>query len=182
MRVILSFTEQQYSLVRKHLFTSKKEQGCFLFVTSDMDTSLILLNVKDVHLIGASGWSYQSGFHLELDEQEKVKVMLEARKYNCDLVECHSHCFSGLATFSPSDVHGLDEFVQYIWWKLPGKIYGAIVFTKSDVWGQIWRPKETAYIPISEIRVVDSRGNFKRVGKAFVKKSLFNIFKRWNND
>lgn len=178
MRVTLSFTEQQYSLVRKHLFTGKKEQGCFLFVTSDMDTSSILLNVKDVHLIEAFGWSYQSGFHLELDEQEKVKVMLKAREYECDLIECHSHRFSGLAAFSPSDTHGLDEFVQYVWWKLPGKIYGAIVFTKSDVRGQIWLPKEAVSIPISEIRVIDNRGNFKRVGKAFVKKSLFNIFKR----
>ncbi|MDD5464914.1 MAG: hypothetical protein PHP73_01005 [Candidatus Omnitrophica bacterium] len=182
MRVILFLTEQQYNLVRSHLFKGKKEQGCFLFVNSIMDAQLIELKVKDVHKVEAGGWSYQSGCHLELEEKEKVKVMLKAREYGCDLIECHSHRFGGLATFSPSDIHGLSEFVRYIWWKLPGKIYGAVVFTKSDVRGQIWLPKQENSVFISEIKVIDNKGNFKRLCGVPIKKSFFNIIKRRNND
>jgi len=181
MHVALFFTEQQYNLIRLHLFKGKKEQGCFLFVSSTIDSPSIELKVKDIHKVEAYGWSHQSGCHLELEEKEKVKVMLKAREYACDLIECHSHRFDGSATFSPSDVHGLSEFVQYIWWKLPGKIYGAVVFTKSDIRGRIWLPKQDKPVSISEIKVIDSTGNFKTVGKAPIKKSLFNIFKRWNN-
>lgn len=182
MRVTLSFTEQQYSLVRTHLFKGKKEQGCFLFVGRTINTSSIELKVRDIHIIEATGWSYQSSFHLELDEKEKVKVMLKARQHDSDLIECHSHRLDGSSTFSPSDVHGLEEFVQYVWWKLSGKIYGAIVFTKSDVQGKIWLPKQNNPMSINEIKVFDNKDKFNIVGKSPIKKSLFNIFKRWNND
>lgn len=181
-RISITFMEQQYNYVRSHLFKGKQEQGCFLFASSSKDNSSIEVNIKDVHLIETGGWSFQSGFHLELREEEKVRVMQKARKLDCDLIECHSHRFNGAASFSPSDVQGLGEFVQYIWWKLPGKIYGAVVFTKSDINGQIWLPKQTMPVPISEIRIIDSKGDSKVIGKTFTKKSLFNIFKRRNYD
>jgi hypothetical protein len=182
MLVSLSFTEEQHRLVRQHLFKGRKEQGCFLFISSNIKGSAIELRVKDIHIIEAAGWSYQSGYHLELDEREKVNVMLKARESDCDLMECHSHRFNSVATFSPSDVHGLDEFVQYIWWKLPGKIYGAVVFTKTDTRGQIWLPRQVSPVSISEIKISDGAGNVKILGKAPAKKSFFNILKRWNND
>lgn len=166
MHTTLSFTKQQYDCVRTRLFRGKKEQGCFLFVTSHINGTLIELNVKDFHLIAVSGWSYQSGFHLELDEKEKIKIMIKARQQNCDVIECHSHRFSGSATFSPSDIHGLNEFVRYIWWKLPDKIYGAIVFTKSDAQGQIWLPKQRLPLPLNEICALDANGKRMLIGKS----------------
>lgn len=178
MLTALSFTEQQYNFVRQHLFKGRKEQGCFLFVTNTKRPSSIELDVKDIHIIGPGGWVYQSDCHLELDENEKVKVMLKARAYNYDLIECHSHRFGELAAFSPSDTYGLDEFIQYIWWKLPGKIYGAVVFTKSDVQGQIWLPKQVKSCLITEIRIRDDKGNTRILSRKPIKKTLFNILKR----
>lgn len=165
MHVSLLFTEQQYRCVRKHLFRGKKEQGCFLFVDGNIGTLAISLKVRDIHIVNADGWSYQSGFHLELDEMEKVKVMLKAREYDCALVECHSHRFNGEAYFSSSDVHGLEEFVRYVWWKLPGKIYGAVVFTKSDTKGQIWLPKHIKPLPLSEINIINAAGKVQIKGE-----------------
>ncbi|MFA6357400.1 MAG: hypothetical protein WCY09_01845 [Candidatus Omnitrophota bacterium] len=181
MFIALSFVERQYSLVRKHLFRGRKEQGCFLFVKSSIKPSSIEFEVKDIHAIGAGGWVYQSDCHLELDEREKVEVMLKAREYDCDLMECHSNRFNGPAAFSPSDVHGLDAFVQYVWWKLPNKLYGAVVFTKNGVRGQIWLPKQSKPLLINEIRVVDSAGKFKYIVGVPLKKSLLSIFRRWNH-
>ncbi|HHT9138306.1 MAG TPA: hypothetical protein ACFYEK_13825 [Candidatus Wunengus sp. YC60] len=182
MRTVLSFTSQQYNLIRAHLFRGKKEQGCFLFATSRINEPTIELNIKDIHLIESGGWSYQNGCHLELDEKEKVKVMLKAREYDSDLIECHSHRFNGSATFSPSDVQGLEEFVQYVWWKLPNKLYGAVIFTNNDAQGQIWLPKQSNPLLINEMVIVDKAGKFKRITKVSSRKSFFNIFRRHNYD
>ena len=81
--------------------------------------------------------------------------MVTARKKNYDLIECHSHCSDGVADFSPSDTHGLDEFIRYVWWKLPGKIYGALVWTENDVAGKVWLPQNNVPIIISEIRIIN---------------------------
>ena len=155
MIVIVSIPRQKYRYIRAHLFQGQKEEGCFLFVDTHFNGAVINLYVKKVHLIKADKWDHQSNFHLELKDEEKVKVMLMAKKFNYDLIECHSHRSSGVAKFSPSDTHGLEEFVQYIWWKLPGRIYGALVWTKNDIAGQVWLPKKNIPLSISEIRIIN---------------------------
>ena len=155
MIAMLSIPRQKYRFIRSHLFKGRKEQGCFLFVDANFYSTVINLFVKKVHLIKADKWAHQSDFHLELKDEEKVKVMLMAKKMNYDLIECHSHCSNGVARFSPSDVHGLDEFIRYVWWKLPGKIYGALVWTENDVAGQVWLPKKNVPLPLDEIRIVN---------------------------
>lgn len=154
MVVMLSIPRRKYRFIRSHLFKGQKEEGCFLFVDTSFNSAVIHLDVKEVHLIKPDKWDYQSDFHLELKDKEKVKVMLKAKKFNYDLIECHSHRSSGVANFSPSDAHGLDEFVRYVWWKLSGRIYGALVWTKNDIAGQIWLPKRSVPIPIREIRII----------------------------
>jgi len=155
MIVIVSIPRQKYRFIRAHLFKGQKEQGCFLFVDTHFSGAVVNLYVKEVHLIKADKWDHQSNFHLELKDEEKVKVMLKALKNNYDLIECHSHRSSGAASFSHSDAHGLEEFVQYIWWKLPGRIYGALVWTKNDIAGEVWLPKKSVPLSISEIRIIN---------------------------
>lgn len=154
MVVMVSIPRQKYRFIRSHLFKGQKEQGCFLFMYTHFNGAVINLYVKEVHLIKPDKWDHQSDFHLELKDKEKVKVMLKAKKFNYDLIECHSHRSSEVAKFSPSDVHGLDEFIRYVWWKLPGRIYGALVWTKNDIAGGVWLPKKSVPIPIREIRII----------------------------
>lgn len=155
MVAVVSIPRQKYRLIRSHLFKGQKEQGCFLFADIHLIHAIINLYVKEVHLIKADKWDYQGDSHLELKDEEKVKVMLKAKKFNYDLIECHSHRSSIVARFSHSDLHGLDEFIQYVWWKLPGRIYGALVWTKNDVAGLAWLPKKSIPIPIREIRIIN---------------------------
>ncbi|MFH1882189.1 MAG: hypothetical protein ABIL62_05705 [Planctomycetota bacterium] len=182
MHISLTFIAQHYNLVRAYLFKGKHEQGCFLFVDSSNDGSSITLRIKEIHFIGSDGWNFQSGYHLELNEEEKVRVMQKARELNCHLIECHSHRFGGIASFSPSDIKGLGEFVQYIWWKLPNKIYGAVVFTKNDLQGQIWLPKDEAPKRIAEITVVDKNHNIWVVNKEISRRPFYDILKRWRHE
>ena len=155
MVVLVSVARQKYRLIRAHLFKGHKEQACFLFADTHFNGGVIHLHVESVHFINKDKWDHQSEFNLELSEAEKVKVMLKAKKSNYDLIECHSHRSLGVANFSHSDKHGLDEFVKYVWWKLPGKIYAAVVWTENDVIGQIWLPKNNTPLPIKEIRITN---------------------------
>jgi hypothetical protein len=155
MVVLLSIPRRVYRLIKPHLFKDANEQGCFLFSDTQINGGVINLNIKRIHLIKNDHWDYQSSFHLELKEKEKVKIMLMARRNNYDLVECHSHCTFGIAQLSSSDKYGLNEFIEYVWWKLPGKIYGALVWTENDVTGQVWLPKKKEPLSISEIRIIN---------------------------
>jgi len=154
MVVVVSIPRKIYRFITTHLFKDHKEQGCFLFADTHFSHAVVSIYVKGVHLIKADKWDYQSSFHLELKDEEKVRVMLKARKNNYDLIECHSHRSLGAASFSSSDTHGLEEFVRYVWWKLPGRIYGALVWTKNDVAGEVWLPKRDTPLSISEIRII----------------------------
>ena len=153
MEVLVSIPRQKYRLIRSHLFKGHEEQGCFLFIDTNFSGAVINLYVKAVYFIKADKWDHQSEFRLELKDKEKVKVMLMARKNNYDLIECHSHRCLGVAGFSSSDKYGLNEFVRYVWWKLPGKIYGALVWTENDVIGQVWLPNNNIPLPVGEIRI-----------------------------
>jgi hypothetical protein len=155
MVILLSIPRRINRLIRPHLFKDANEQGCFLFADTQINGAVINLNIKKIHLIKSDRWDYQSSFHLELKEREKVKIMLMARKKNYDLIECHSHCTFGIAKLSSSDKYGLNDFVQYVWWKLPGKIYGALVWTENDVTGLVWLPKNKEPQPIREIRIIN---------------------------
>lgn len=155
MIVMVSIPRQKYRLMRSHLFQGHKEQGCFLFADTRFDYGIMNLYVKEIHCITADSWDDHGESHLELNDEEKVRVMLMAQKRNYDLIECHSHRFCGVAKFSSSDIRGLDEFVPYVWWKLPSKIYGALVWTENDVAGQVWMPKKRNFLPVSEIRIIN---------------------------
>ena len=155
MFVVVSIPRHKYRFITRHLFQGHKEEGCFLFMDTHFSHAVVSLYVKEVHLIRADKWDYQSSFHLELNEEEKVRVMLKARHNNYDLIECHSHRSAGAANFSSSDRSGLSEFVRYVWWKLPGKIYGAMVWTKNDVTGEVWLPKRDSPLAVSEIRIIN---------------------------
>ena len=148
--------EKIYRPLRRHLFQGGKEQGAFLFAKSLGSFNGKSLIVDDYYLIPQSGWDIQESYYLELNDVEKVKVMQIARKKDCDLIECHSHRNDGKAFFSSSDVKGLEEFVEYVHWKLPGKKYGALVWTESSVHGQIWDGKNNPPFQIREVTIIKS--------------------------
>ncbi|MFC1752255.1 hypothetical protein ACFL96_02550 [Thermoproteota archaeon] len=155
MVVLVSIPRKKYRTIRAHLFKGHKEQGCFLFADINFDNNVVKLHVREALLIKEKRWQHQDDFHLELKDEEKVKIMLKARKNNYDLIECHSHRSIGVANFSHSDEKGMEEFIRYVWWKLPNKIYGALVWTENDIVGQVWMPKRSTPIPIREVRIVN---------------------------
>jgi hypothetical protein len=164
MDVKIFISEKMYDALRKHLFKGRKEQGAFLFATDSTRSSEMILTVKEIYLIPSDAWDIQDVCYLELSQEEKVKVMMMAKTLNCHLIECHSHRNPyGVAHFSFSDLKGLDEFISYIRWKLPGKKYGALIWTESSISGMIWDMISPGPIPVKTVCIVKKDGTHKTV-------------------
>lgn len=122
------------------------------------------MTVEDIYLIPETAWDFQGQAYLELSEEEKVKIMVMARNRDSSLIECHSHRGPyGMADFSPSDVKGLEEFIGYVRWKLPGKKYGALVWAENSVNGVLWNGRNSSPLPIDEIRIVGKDGKLRTI-------------------
>jgi hypothetical protein len=155
-------SENLYRALRKHLFKGKEEQGAFLFAIDATGFSEMTLKVEDVYLIPPEAWDVQKSYYLELSQTEKVKIMLMARKRNCHLIECHSHRSRyGMKFFSPSDIYGLKEFITYVRWKLPGKKYGALVWTKKSLYGELWDPNSLSPHTLKGFYIISRNGTYQ---------------------
>jgi hypothetical protein len=84
----------------------------------------------------------------------RADVIKWAWDKNACLVEAHSHRAGSLASFSPSDIWGLDEWVPRIWWRLRGRPYAAIVFAGQSFDALAWIDHAQAIEQVERI-VVD---------------------------
>ena len=176
MEISILIDKKTYNLLKAHLFKSKKEEAAFLFAKYFTNKTDIIISVKNIHFIKDNCWDYQSGSYLELNEKEKIKIMRIARKYDYDLIECHSH-LSQIAEFSNSDLIGLNEFVKYVWWKLPNKLYGAFVWTKADLKGLFWFPKNNKSMYLNKLIFIEEKGFIRISGKSLHFKKLDNNYR-----
>jgi hypothetical protein len=164
MDVKIFIPEKMYESLRKHLFKGRKEQGAFLFATDSTNASEMILTVKEIYLIPSKAWDIQEVYYLELSQDEKVKVMIMAKNLNCHPIECHSHRNpSGVAHFSFSDLKGLDEFIGYVQWKLPGKKYGALICTESSINGMVWDMTSPGPLPVKAIFIIKNDGSHRTI-------------------
>ena len=149
-----------------------------MFAAESSSAGELSLKVDRIHLIPAEAWDVHSSYYLELNDNEKVKIMRMAKELDLHPIECHSHRHShGPAYFSSSDIRGLDEFVEYVRWKLPGKKYGALVWTESSVHGQVWNDKKSGPVTVSRIQITRDWHSWNRIF-SFCEKLYENIFKK----
>jgi hypothetical protein len=125
--------------LRGHLFQSDLEQAAFLFTTAGITQTAISLVANDLYLVPPEGWAVQHELYLEMDDDERARIMRMARDRGAGVVDCHSHRGSGRRTrFSPSDLARLPHFAAYAKWKLDGKPFAALVWGEDSVDGRVW--------------------------------------------
>lgn len=157
MKVIINISENIKKKVYKHLFQNNLEQGAFLYSLYTEDLDKINLEVVDYYLVPRSGWQIQSGFHLELKDDERAKIMKTARDKKYALIDCHSHINLGRqVAFSPSDKAGINEFSGYVKWKLDGRPYVAIALNETSADAIGWHGDYSKPCRIDAIRIAGS--------------------------
>jgi hypothetical protein len=153
--IILTLSEQVYNNLLKHLLPkrNKLEECAFLFVDTKIDEFRVEFIYKDSYYVSESDYLFHSGFHFELKDAVRAKVIKKAHDLNCCIVETHSHIKQGIAEFSYSDWIGFSDFVPHVQWRLKGKPYISLVFTARNFDALVWFKDKQSPITLKGIQV-----------------------------
>lgn len=149
----ITFPDGGFDRLRAHLLPSDGlcEEAAFLFTRIADDQSGLSLSVIGDMLIPPSGFASRSRFYLELADETRAAVIKRAHDLDAGLIECHSHPGQRGACFSWSDLHGFDEFVPHVRWRLGGRAYAAVVFAADSVDALAWAMQSQAALAVDAI-------------------------------
>lgn len=130
----IKITESVREEVLQYLFSKPGEHFGFLSANAYPSTKGPVFLVREFlpirdELVSVSneGW--------EVHTEAILEVVNHAVLNQRALIEVHNHA-TGIAQFSTIDRDGLEQFIPYILDSLPGRPYGATVWTLSDVYGE----------------------------------------------
>lgn len=143
MNINIEFPSCKYLELQKHLLFNdpENEQAGFVFARQVSNSSGHNFEYVDMYLVPSDGFTYQSGYYIELSDLTKSKIIKQAHDSNLCLIEFHSHLGSRPAEFSTSDLSGFVEFVPHVRWRLKGKPYLAIVMSEKTFDAFVWMEK-----------------------------------------
>jgi hypothetical protein len=141
-----------YSELMDHLTGRDVEHVAFLFTEPPAEAEQ--LRVREIYRVPPEGFDYQSSHHVALTDEIRALVIKRAWDLGGCLVEVHSHGGGPPAWFSGSDLRGFKEWVPHVRWRLPGRVYVALVFAGADFDALVWDGDEAA--PLAHL-LVDGR-------------------------
>ncbi len=156
MGTVLSIPADINRDLRAHLFKSDVEQLAFLLAIRQ-DTDSDYFRLVDLYAVPPDGFETQSSIYLSLRHEVRAKVIKWAWDRGACLVEAHSHRGHARAAFSPSDIDGFKEFVPHVWWRLQGRPYAALVFTRQSFDALIWISGPSSPEELKALRVKGER-------------------------
>jgi hypothetical protein len=102
---------------------AEAEEVVFLYAT--YTDGVFEVNAMEIMMGGDI--ARQSKLHVELADGVRPRVIKTAWDTDRCLIEAHSHGEWGYAEFSQSDLHGFEEWVTHVRWRLRGRPYVALV-------------------------------------------------------
>lgn len=150
---IIQMQAELFGRVCRHLLPAGSlcEEAAFLFTKPRLTSDGYVLDVIEGQIIPPDGFANRSRFYLELTDATRATVIKRAHDLGTGLIECHSHPAQRGACFSWSDLHGFDEFVPHVMWRLKGQPYAAIVMAQDSFDGVIWLAADVGHEPLDEI-------------------------------
>lgn len=127
--------------LRQHLIPDGGvcEEAAFLFAHAVAADGGVAFRVLEAQTIPPDGFASRSRYYLELRDETRAQVIKRAHDLGASLIECHSHPGQHGACFSWSDLHGFDEFVPHVLWRLKGRPYAAIVVAADSFDALVWQ-------------------------------------------
>lgn len=154
MSVSIHMPRRTLDALHAHLFPPGGvcEEAAFLFAAVEGPPDSPRLVVLEATLIPPEGFASRSRFYLELTDQTRAAVIKRAHDLGAGLIECHSHPGQRGACFSWSDLHGFDDFVPHVRWRLAGRPYAGLVFAVDSIDGLAWRGTSTDAVRVHQIQ------------------------------
>lgn len=152
-KVYIETDKSSYLNIRNFLLQDQSEHVVFMLANPVIEATKITFKITDYNLIPDLETD-NSAYDLRLKEGAQAKIIKWAWDNKACLIEIHSHPFSKTsAEFSLYDHEGFEEFVPYVWWRLKGKPYLALVFGQTDYAALAWMDNPNDSIAIEGILV-----------------------------
>jgi hypothetical protein len=149
----LVFSAATYDSLMDHVNQAGTEQVAFL-LTMDVGDELEVTNLFPAP---PSWFDVQSGYHVSLKDEVRAKVIKWAWDHGAGLAEAHSHLGDAPASFSPTDIAGLEEWAPHVRWRLAGRPYVALVFAGAGFDALAWSKDDADPTGLDAIRLDDGR-------------------------
>lgn len=155
LRTRLALPAETYRRIMRHLLPvgSRSEEAAFVFARTRPTAEGFVLDFVEWLAVEPDGFEVRSAYYLELTDAMRAGVIKRAHDLGASIIEFHSHPGQDNATFSPSDLAGLTEFVPHVWWRLKGRPYGAVVITPTGFDALAWVESPEAVRLLDEIQV-----------------------------
>lgn len=135
MSAVISTTAELYRSARLHLRGQIEQVGFFL---ADYDEERRAFLLREWRAMPREAFEFQSAYRVALRDEMRPEVIKWAWDAGASLVEAHSHINDGIASFSPSDLYGFDEWVPHVRWRLRERPYAAIVIAGDTFDALAW--------------------------------------------
>ena len=136
MTLTITLPERLHGDLLQHLGKDGAEEVAFLaarFIHGDA-----VLESFDLYPVPVEGFAFQSDFHVQLTDVTRGIVIRWAHEREAALIEAHAHRGPWAASFSPTDLSGLEEWVPHVRWRLAGRPYAALVVADSSFDALAW--------------------------------------------
>lgn len=130
---------------------SVSEQLVFAMAKTNSLTDGVHFDCVEAVWLDENDYLSSDQFHLELSDKARTALVQRADRLGASLVEFHSHTFPAAARFSSSDWRGFDEFLPYIWWRLPNRPYAAVVVGPDSVDGIAWPLRHASPVGVTAL-------------------------------
>ena len=155
-RIVL--TGPTYRDLYTHLLKENAENVAFLFTDAEVVEDSVVFQESGLYLVQPDEFLIQSGYHVSLTDECLAKVIKMAWDRQSSLVEFHSHPSGRLpAEFSHSDLHGFQDFVPHIQWRLKERPFAAVVVAPMSFDAMVWTDRETSPGPLDALEVDGDR-------------------------
>jgi hypothetical protein len=129
----------EWDSLRRHLLKGRHEQVAFAFCEYVENERARTFLVREIWLAEPSDFDVQSDVHITLTDDALARLIKRAWNMQLAVVELHSHPMSNRRVgFSPTDLTGLADHVPYMFWRLRGRPYAAIVVGQAAVDAVAW--------------------------------------------
>lgn len=139
-RAVINLDDERLNRLRRHLLPARSscEEAAFLFARPEHTSDGLVFEVVEIYLVPPEGFTARSEYYLELSDATRAAVIKKAHDLDAALIEFHSHPKQREACFSWSDLHGFDEFVPHVMWRLNGRPYAAVVMALDSIDALFW--------------------------------------------
>src|SRR5262249_44961298 len=139
-----------------HLLQNEVEQVVIVYAAVEAQGDDLVFRARDVYFATPDDFEVHSGYHIELTDEARARIIKTAWDTGTTPVELHSHpsCASGRwpPMFSASDMSGFSEYVPPCRWRLRGRPSLAVVVSPNSFDALVWAGADPHPAALAAIR------------------------------